>query len=46
MVRGHVAWALGRIGSPRAITALQRRLAGETDRGVREEIGYALEGCA
>ncbi len=29
MVRGHVAWALGRIGSPRAIAALRRQHVAE-----------------
>jgi epoxyqueuosine reductase len=42
MVRGHVAWALGRIGSPRAIAALQRRYALEEDRQAHGEIGTAL----
>jgi epoxyqueuosine reductase len=43
MVRGHVAWALGRIGSPRAVTQLRRRYPQEEDRGVRAEIAAALE---
>jgi epoxyqueuosine reductase len=38
MVRGHVAWALGRIGSPPALAALRARLSRETDDGVRCEI--------
>jgi len=42
MVRGHVAWALGRIGSPQARTALHDRYAIETDASVREEITHAL----
>jgi len=42
LVRGHVAWALGRIGSPRARTALARQLAAELSLSVREEIGAAL----
>jgi hypothetical protein len=42
MVRGHVAWALGRIGSPSAIAALQRRYALEEDRQAHGEIGTAL----
>ncbi|MGA8099189.1 MAG: tRNA epoxyqueuosine(34) reductase QueG [Candidatus Cybelea sp.] len=46
MVRGHVAWALGRIGSPRALAALRERCAGEEDRQVRAEIGSALEAFA
>jgi epoxyqueuosine reductase len=42
MVRGHVAWALGRIGSPRARAALASQLEAETSLTVREEIGAAL----
>jgi len=42
MVRGHVAWALGRIRSPRAMAALGARLVGEEDSTVREEIAVAL----
>jgi epoxyqueuosine reductase len=43
MVRGHAAWALGRIGSPGARTALERRYGVEPDECVREEIRAALE---
>jgi epoxyqueuosine reductase len=43
MVRGHAAWALGRIGSPSALSALRGRYAAEPDDGVREEICAALE---
>jgi epoxyqueuosine reductase len=43
MVRGHVAWALGRIGSPQAIAALRREHRGERDRAVQAEILSALE---
>jgi epoxyqueuosine reductase len=43
MVRGHAAWALGRIGSPRAISALRARYEVEADAGVREEILAALQ---
>ena len=43
LVRGHSAWALGRIGSPQAIAALNARLAVEPDGGVRAEIDAALE---
>ncbi|MDE2571603.1 MAG: tRNA epoxyqueuosine(34) reductase QueG [bacterium] len=42
MVRGHVAWALGRIGSPRAIAALAARLETENAPDVRGEITIAL----
>jgi len=43
MVRGHAAWALGRIGSPRALEALRQRQPRELDRVAREEIFSALE---
>ncbi|MGB6711995.1 MAG: HEAT repeat domain-containing protein, partial [Candidatus Cybelea sp.] len=43
MVRGHAAWALGRIGSPQAIAALRRAHRTEENRAVRTEILSALE---
>ncbi len=43
MVRGHAAWALGRIGSPKALEALRRRRSLEQDGGVRSEVEAALE---
>jgi epoxyqueuosine reductase len=43
MVRGHVAWALGRIGSPKALAELRRRRSLEQDGGARSEIEAALE---
>jgi epoxyqueuosine reductase len=46
MVRGHVAWALGRIGSPRAVAVLNRRYAVEGDASVRDEIAAALGALA
>jgi epoxyqueuosine reductase len=42
LVRGHAAWALGRIGSPRALAALQGCLRSETELTVHEEIALAL----
>jgi epoxyqueuosine reductase len=42
LVRGHAAWALGRIGSPRALAALRERRDRETDRLVSDEIRAAL----
>ncbi len=42
LVRGHAAWALGHIGSPRALAALRRRHAEETDESACREIGQAL----
>lgn len=43
LVRGHIAWALGRIGSPPAIAALRFRLEAEPEPTVVEEIDAALE---
>ncbi len=43
LVRGHAAWALGRIGSPRGISALSQALKGERAYDVRDEIVRALE---
>ena len=43
MVRGHAAWALGRIGSPSAIRALRTGAIHETEGSVQEEIAAALE---
>lgn len=42
LVRGHAAWALGRIGGDDAAAALRARLETETDEWVIEEIGLAL----
>jgi epoxyqueuosine reductase len=42
LVRGHAAWALGRIGSPRALAALRRGVELESDATVREEAAAAL----
>jgi len=46
MVRGHAAWALGRIASPQAIAALRNARSRESDCSVREEIDHALEDCS
>nr|MBA3470314.1 HEAT repeat domain-containing protein [Herpetosiphonaceae bacterium] len=42
LVRGHAAWALGRIGGLAARAALAARLPPEPDPLVREEIEWAL----
>ncbi|HLW61450.1 MAG TPA: tRNA epoxyqueuosine(34) reductase QueG [bacterium] len=42
VVRGHAAWALGRIGTAGARDGLQRRLPLEKDAAAREEITLAL----
>jgi len=46
LVRGHVAWALGRAGTANARAALMTRLETETDAWVREEITLALNEAA
>jgi epoxyqueuosine reductase len=43
MVRGHAAWALGRIASPAAIEALRRHYQSELEANVKEEILAAVE---
>ena len=43
MVRGHAAWALGRIGSPAALAALRGRSNVEASDEVRAEISMALQ---
>jgi len=42
IVRGHAAWALGRIAHPQARATLRDRLEQESDPRVREEIEFAL----
>jgi epoxyqueuosine reductase len=42
LVRGASAWALGRFSDPRAIAALEQRLAIEQDADTRREIASAL----
>jgi epoxyqueuosine reductase len=42
LVRGHAAWALGRIGTEAARQALRGRAEGEEDAWVREEIAAAV----
>jgi epoxyqueuosine reductase len=42
MVRGHAAWALGRIGGERAQTVLAEGLEREADEAVRAEIAAAM----
>ncbi len=46
LVRGHAAWALGRIGTSEAREGLRARLERERDGSVREEITLALGECA
>jgi epoxyqueuosine reductase len=42
LIRGHAAWALGRIGGEEALRALHERDTGEHDTWVRDEIALAL----
>jgi epoxyqueuosine reductase len=46
LVRGHAAWALGRIGGKEAQTALALAQSTDLDAGVREEARYALAMCS
>jgi epoxyqueuosine reductase len=42
LVRGHAAWALGRLGGADALAGLKDRLQTEVDAGVRDEITQAI----
>jgi epoxyqueuosine reductase len=46
LVRGHAAWALGRLGGSEARQALAAAQASETDAWARSEIADALADCA
>lgn len=46
MVRGHAAWALGRIGSPKAFSELSQAKRVERSNEVQREISCALEPLA
>jgi epoxyqueuosine reductase len=43
LVRGHAAWALGRLGGAAAISAIRESLSSEVDSWVREELQAALD---
>jgi epoxyqueuosine reductase len=45
LVRGHAAWALGRIGGTRALAALQGRRETEVDPEVKDELQQAIAEC-
>jgi epoxyqueuosine reductase len=45
IVRGHAAWALGRLGGTAARAALEGALSREADAEVRDECALALQGC-
>jgi epoxyqueuosine reductase len=42
LIRGHAAWALGRIGTGRALQSVSERWASEEDPRVRGEVELAL----
>ena len=46
LVRGHAAWALGRLGGKAAAQALRQARRSETDPAVRHEIEAALTGLS
>jgi len=45
LVRGHAAWALGRLGGAAARAQLEQALRRETDGWVRDECAQALQAC-
>jgi epoxyqueuosine reductase len=45
LVRGHAAWALGRLGGAAARAHLERAFSRETDAWVRDECALAMEAC-
>jgi epoxyqueuosine reductase len=45
LVRGHAAWALGRLGGAAARAQLEQALRRETDAWVRDECELALQAC-
>ena len=45
LVRGHAAWALGRLGGTAARAHLEAALRRETDAWVRDECAQALQAC-
>ena len=45
LVRGHAAWALGRLAGTAARAALERALSREADAEVRDECELALQAC-
>ena len=45
LLRAHCAWAVGRIGGPRASSIVTSALGRETDESVREELELAIIAC-
>ena len=45
LIRGHAAWALGRLGGAAARAQLDQAIRGEADAWVREEYELALQQC-
>lgn len=46
LVRRHAAWALGRLGGPEAVLALENAQGRESDPAVQEELALALDSVA
>jgi epoxyqueuosine reductase len=45
LLRGHAAWAIGRVGGPQASSIIESAFEGETDASVREELELAVIAC-
>jgi len=45
LIRGHAAWALGRLGGPAARQGLTLALSRDADPWVRDECQLALQEC-
>jgi epoxyqueuosine reductase len=45
LLRGHAAWAVGRIGGPEALSIVESAFDDETDESVREELDLAIIAC-
>ncbi len=45
LLRGHAAWAIGRVGGPQALSILASASKGETDALVKEELEMAVIAC-
>ncbi|MEW6082108.1 MAG: 4Fe-4S double cluster binding domain-containing protein [Bacillota bacterium] len=45
LVRSHVAWALGQVGSPKALSLLEAHTSKEQDVSVLDEVRWALQGA-
>jgi epoxyqueuosine reductase len=45
LLRSHAAWAIGRIGGPEALACLEKRIPGEDDEEVLQELRAAASVC-